>query len=104
MHFWLGRDGVDRTAYPDEELFFQDLADIYRGEIADLVAAGAKYIQIDDVPLAMLCDSKVRDAVRSRGEDPDLLIESYIKLTNAALANAPDQLTVAMHLCRGNYK
>lgn len=104
MHFWLGRAGVDRTAYPDEELFFHDLADIYRAEIADLVEAGATYIQIDDVPLAMLCDPNVRDAVRNRGEDPDLLIENYIKLTNAALSDAPDQLTVAMHLCRGNYK
>ena len=104
MHFWLGRAGVDRAAYPDEELFFQDLADIYRAEIDDLVAAGATYIQIDDVPLAMLCDPNVRDAVRNRGEDPNLLIQSYIKLTNAALARVPDQLTVAMHLCRGNYK
>jgi 5-methyltetrahydropteroyltriglutamate--homocysteine methyltransferase len=104
MHFWLGRAGVDRRAYPEEELFFQDLAEIYRAEIDDLVAAGARYIQIDDVPLAMLCDPNVRTAVRKRGEDPDLLIEKYIKLTNAALANAPAQLTVAMHLCRGNYK
>lgn len=104
MHFWLGRAGVDRRTYPDEELFFQDLAEIYREEIDDLVTAGARYIQIDDVPLAMLCDPVVRDSVRKRGEDPDLLIEKYIKLTNAALASVPDQLIVAMHLCRGNYK
>ena len=104
MHFWLGRAGVDRDAYPDDEKFFQDLADIYRAEIADLVAAGASYIQIDDVPLAMLCDPSVRDAVRDRGEDPELLIEKYINLTNNALNGTPAQLTVAMHLCRGNYK
>ena len=104
MHFWLGRAGVDRSAYPDEALFFQDLADIYRAEIADLAAAGARYIQIDDVPLAMLCDPSVRDAVRNRGENPELLIEKYIRLTNAALANTPAKLTMAMHLCRGNYK
>ena len=104
MHFWLGRAGVDRDAYPDDEKFFQDLADIYRAEIVDLVAAGASYIQIDDVPLAMLCDPSVRDAVRDRGEDPELLIEKYINLTNNALNGTPAQLTVAMHLCRGNYK
>jgi 5-methyltetrahydropteroyltriglutamate--homocysteine methyltransferase len=104
MHFWLGRAGVDRSAYPDEDEFFNDLAEIYRQEIGDLVAAGARYIQIDDVPLAMLCDPNVRESVRGRGEDPALLIEKYIRLTNAALESAPAQVTVAMHLCRGNYK
>lgn len=104
MHFWLGRAGVDQNAYPDEDEFFDDVAAIYREEIGDLVAAGARYIQIDDVPLAMLCDPKVRETVRERGEDPARLIERYIRLTNAALESAPAQLTVAMHLCRGNYK
>jgi 5-methyltetrahydropteroyltriglutamate--homocysteine methyltransferase len=104
MHFWLGRAGVDRTAYPDEDLFFDDLAQIYREEIRDLYAAGAGYVQIDDVPLAMLCDGKVRDSVRRRGEDPESLIAKYVQLTNAALEGAPAELTVAMHLCRGNYK
>jgi 5-methyltetrahydropteroyltriglutamate--homocysteine methyltransferase len=104
MHFWLGRAGVDRTAYHDEDRFFDDLAQIYREEITDLCAAGARYVQIDDVPLAMLCDEKVRDSVRRRGEDPEMLIDKYVQLTNAALEGAPAQLTVAMHLCRGNYK
>ena len=104
MHFWLGRAGVDRSAYPDEEQFFDDLAQIYREEIRDLVAAGARYIQIDDVPLAMLCDAGVRESVRGRGEAPERLIEQYIQLTNAALDDVPNELTVAMHLCRGNYK
>jgi 5-methyltetrahydropteroyltriglutamate--homocysteine methyltransferase len=104
MHFWLGRAGVDGTAYPDEDLFFDDLAQIYREEIRDLFAAGARYVQIDDVPLAMLCDERVRESVRRRGEDPERLIAKYVQLTNAALEGAPAQLTVAMHLCRGNYK
>lgn len=104
MHFWLGRAGVDRSAYPDEDMFFNDLARIYREEVDDLVAAGARYVQIDDVPLAMLCDPKVRESVRGRGEDPDGLIEKYIELTNAALRSVPGELTIAMHLCRGNYK
>jgi 5-methyltetrahydropteroyltriglutamate--homocysteine methyltransferase len=104
MHFWLGRAGIDQHAYPDQDEFFNDLARIYREEIGELVAAGARYLQIDDVPLAMLCDPNVRESVRERGEDPALLIDKYIRLTNAALEGVPDQLTVAMHLCRGNYK
>lgn len=104
MHFWLGRAGVDPSAYPDEDEFFADLAGIYREEIRDLAAAGARYIQIDDVPLAMLCDPNVRESVRRRGEEPGRLIDKYIQLTNAALQTAPAHVTVAMHLCRGNYK
>jgi 5-methyltetrahydropteroyltriglutamate--homocysteine methyltransferase len=104
MHFWLGRAGVDKRAYPEDDKFFDDLAAIYREEIRDLVAAGARYIQIDDVPLAMLCDPHVRESVRKRGEDPQGLIDQYIQLTNSALKNVPPKLTVVMHLCRGNYK
>jgi 5-methyltetrahydropteroyltriglutamate--homocysteine methyltransferase len=104
MHFWLGRAGVDRAAYPDEDGFFSDLASIYRDEIRDLEGAGARYIQIDDVPLAMLCDPSVREYVQSRGEAPDLLIEKYVALTNEALEGVSEATTIAMHLCRGNYK
>ena len=103
MHFWLGRAGVDQTAYPDEDEFFDDVAAIYREELTDLVAAGARYIQIDDVPLAMLCDPGVRESVSNRGESPERLIDKYVQLTNAALQDVAG-VTVAMHLCRGNYK
>jgi 5-methyltetrahydropteroyltriglutamate--homocysteine methyltransferase len=104
MHFWVGRPGVDAAAYPDDDLFFADLARIYRQEIGDLAAAGARYIQLDDVPLVMLCDPSVREAVRARGEDPERLIAQYIRLINESIKEAPADITVAMHCCRGNYK
>jgi 5-methyltetrahydropteroyltriglutamate--homocysteine methyltransferase len=104
MHFWVGRAGVDAAAYPDDDLFFADLARIYQEEIRDLAAAGARYIQLDDVPLVMLCDPNIRDAVRARGEDPERLITQYIGLMNESVKDAPADMTVAMHLCRGNYK
>lgn len=104
MHFWVGRPGVDPAAYPDDDRFFADLARIYQEEIRDLAAAGARYIQLDDVPLVMLCDPHIRDSVRARGEDPERLITQYIHLMNESVKGAPDDMTVAMHLCRGNYK
>ncbi|MBI4463265.1 MAG: 5-methyltetrahydropteroyltriglutamate--homocysteine S-methyltransferase [Acidobacteria bacterium] len=104
MHFWRGRQGVDRAAYPEEEEFFQDLIRIYREELAELYALGARYIQMDEVPLAMLCDPDLREAVRGRGDNPEKLLEKYIEITNAVLQGRPAQVTVAMHLCRGNYK
>jgi 5-methyltetrahydropteroyltriglutamate--homocysteine methyltransferase len=104
MHFWIGRAGVDKSAYPDESQFFANLACIYQEEIRDLAAAGARYIQLDDVPLVMLCDPRIREAVNARGEDPLRLIDQYISLMNESVKGAPADMTIAMHLCRGNYK
>ncbi len=104
MHFWCGRAGVSRDAYADMDDFFEDLAALYRDELADLAALGARYAQLDEVPLAMLCDPAVRESVRQGGEDPEALIDRYVALINAALAGRPEGLTVGLHLCRGNYK
>jgi 5-methyltetrahydropteroyltriglutamate--homocysteine methyltransferase len=104
MHFWRGREGIAPGAYPDTETYFADLARVYREELADLGAAGADYVQLDDVPLAMLAAPEVRDRVRAGGDDPEQLIDRYLDLTNAALTGRPPGMTVAMHLCRGNFK
>ncbi len=104
MHFWCGRDGVDRRAYPDIDGYFEDLARLYREELADLAELGASYVQLDEVPIAMLCDPAVQEAVRQAGEDPEALLDRYVALINAALAGRPEGMTVGLHLCRGNYK
>ena len=104
LHFWLGDDGVDRTAYPDIDEFFDDLGHIYRAEIDDLASRGARYLQIDEVPLAMLCDPAVCASLAARGEAPDRLIGRYIELTNGCVGGRPGTVTMAMHLCRGNFK
>ena len=104
MHFWCGRDGVSRQAYPDIDGYFEDLAALYREELADLAELGAGYVQLDEVPIAMLCDPAVQEAVRAAGEDPEALLDRYVALINAALAGRPEGLTVGLHLCRGNYK
>jgi 5-methyltetrahydropteroyltriglutamate--homocysteine methyltransferase len=104
MHFWCGRAGVSADAYPDLDDYFEDLAALYREELADLAALGATYVQLDEVPISMLCDPAVRDLVRQSGEEPEALIERYVALINAALEGRPEALTVGLHLCRGNYK
>ena len=104
MHFWGDWDAHLNAGYADEAEFFDDLAEIYQGEIADLAARGATYVQIDEVPLAMLCDETVRAGVTERGEDPDRLVDAYVRLINDSLAGRPDGMTIAMHLCRGNFK
>jgi 5-methyltetrahydropteroyltriglutamate--homocysteine methyltransferase len=103
-HFRAGRSGIDEKSYPDMELFFDDLARVYREEIADLVARGCRYIQFDDTNLAYLCDENFREGARQMGEDPDRLPETYAKLINACMADSPDDVTFAIHLCRGNLR
>ncbi|MDP6426723.1 MAG: 5-methyltetrahydropteroyltriglutamate--homocysteine S-methyltransferase [Rhodospirillales bacterium] len=104
MHFWDRTGSVSDAGYGGPEKFFADLAQIFQAEIADLAAAGAGYIQLDEVPLVMLCDEALRDRIRAAGEDPDLYVDHYIKLFNACLAGRPAEMTVALHICRGNFK
>ncbi|MGE0651415.1 MAG: 5-methyltetrahydropteroyltriglutamate--homocysteine S-methyltransferase [Alphaproteobacteria bacterium] len=104
VHFRSGREGVDRTAYPDMTEFFDDLARVWREEIADIAALGGRYIQLDEVNLAFLCDPKLRDAVTKLGENPDTLPATYAKLINDTVRGRPDDMTVCLHLCRGNHR
>ena len=103
-HFRGGRAAVDRVAYPDIEAFFADLARVYAEEIADLAARGCRYLQLDDTNLAYLCDPKIRADVRAMGEDPDALPATYARLINAGIAGRPPDMTIAIHLCRGNFR
>jgi 5-methyltetrahydropteroyltriglutamate--homocysteine methyltransferase len=103
-HFRGGRAGIDIESYPDLDPFFEDLAQAYRDEIAHLYAAGSRYIQLDDTNLAYLCDPKMRQGAIDRGDDPDELPRTYAALINDAIRDVPDDMTTAVHLCRGNYK
>ncbi len=104
VHFRGGRKAIDIHAYPDMDEFFADLAQCYRDEIKALYKAGSRYIQLDDTNLAYLCDPKMREGTRQRGDDPDELPRTYAALINAVIDDRPDDLTVAVHLCRGNYR
>jgi 5-methyltetrahydropteroyltriglutamate--homocysteine methyltransferase len=103
VHFRGGRAAVDRAVYPDIEQFFADLTQVYREEIAALYAAGCRYLQIDDTNLPFLCDPALRDNVRKIGEDPDTLPKLYVRLMNDALREKPADMTVGVHMCRGNH-
>jgi 5-methyltetrahydropteroyltriglutamate--homocysteine methyltransferase len=103
VHFRGGREAIDARAYPEIDAFYEDLAAVYRAEIRDLARAGCRYLQIDEVNLAYLCDPELRRQVSNIGEDPDRLPETYARLLNAAIAERPADMTLCMHLCRGNF-
>lgn len=104
VHFRSGDPGVDKKVYPDIAEYFHDLAQIYREEIASLYDAGCRYIQIDETNFPFLCDPKMHDHVRSIGEDPVGLQYKYRDLLNAVTKDRPDDLILAMHMCRGNHE
>jgi len=104
LHFRGGREAISREAYPDLEEFFADVAAAYRAELAALGDAGCTYVQLDDTNLAYLCDPKMREGARQRGDDPDELPRRYARLINAAIAGRPAAMTICTHLCRGNFK
>jgi 5-methyltetrahydropteroyltriglutamate--homocysteine methyltransferase len=102
MHFYRFTDWG--SAYDDAEAFFRDLGKVYQAEISDLAKAGCRYVQLDEVAVAILCDPAARDKVKAGGEDPDRLVDLYIEAINQAVKNRPPQVTVGVHVCRGNYK
>jgi 5-methyltetrahydropteroyltriglutamate--homocysteine methyltransferase len=104
LHFRGGRAAISREHYPELEPFYQDVADAYGSELRALARAGCRYVQMDDTNLAYLCDEKLREAARQRGDDPDELPHRYASFINRVVAQKPPGMTLAVHLCRGNFK
>ncbi len=102
-HFFTGDAVFDRAAYGNRDQLMDDLARIMREEIADLAARGCTYLQMDEVPLAVICDPNNMEVVRRRGDDPNALIDLYVGAINNSIKDRPANMTVCVHLCRGNY-
>ena len=105
LHFRGGRDGISREAYPElEPAFYDDVAAPTATNCDRSPRPAARYVQMDDTNLAYLCDPKMREAARSRGDDPDELPHRYAEFINRVVAQKPAGMMLAMHLCRGNFK
>jgi len=95
---------INRDVYPDNDAMFHDLGQAYRKAVSAFAEAGCRYLQLDEVFIAMLCDEKYRQQMRDRGDDPAKLGEIYGDLINVAMSDVPADMTITMHMCRGNYK
>ena len=103
IHFRAGRQNISKEAYPDIELFWEDIVDAFHRELKALADAGCRYVQIDETTLASLSDKRIWESMRKRGDDPQrLLLETYPAVMNRAFAGRPASLHLAMHICRGN--
>jgi 5-methyltetrahydropteroyltriglutamate--homocysteine methyltransferase len=104
VHFRYGREAVPESIYPDMADFYRDLGQAYRKAVRAFADVGCRYLQLDEVNFTYLCDPKLRAQVSSRGDDPEKLPEIYAGMINAAISDIPSDMTIAMHLCRGNFQ
>ena len=86
--------------YRDMEAFLADVIAIERQMIAEVVAAGGRYIQIDEPGYTAYVDQPILAQMRARGQDPVANLERSIHADNAIIAGFPD-VTFAVHICRG---
>jgi 5-methyltetrahydropteroyltriglutamate--homocysteine methyltransferase len=104
LHLRAGRRSIPEAVYPDLDEFWADVGAAIREELQALYAAGCRYVQLDETCFAMLSDPGVRAEIVARGEDPDALPEMYARMINTIVAGRPQDMTVVMHTCRGNFR
>jgi 5-methyltetrahydropteroyltriglutamate--homocysteine methyltransferase len=104
LHYRGGRKMINAGLYPDMNEFYADLGAVYKKAVTAFADAGARYLQLDDVSFAYLCDPEQRKMLAERGDDPARQPEIYAGMINEAVAGRPDDMIISMHLCRGNFR
>jgi 5-methyltetrahydropteroyltriglutamate--homocysteine methyltransferase len=104
VHFRGGRRAIDAKTYPDMDMFFADLAEAYRGAVQAFAGAGCRYLQLDEVNIAYLCDPEQIAGLVARGEHVENLLQTYGSMINRAIEGRPADMSISMHLCRGNFQ
>ncbi|GAA5995940.1 cobalamin-independent methionine synthase II family protein [Rhodotorula paludigena] len=103
-HLRHGEHAFDRKVYPSEVEYFADLAKAYREELADLYEAGCRNVQFDDPLLAYFCAVPMLEGMKAEGIEPSKVLDQYIQLYNDCVRDAPSDMVIGLHLCRGNFK
>ncbi len=104
LHFWRLGKTIEGSGYASDEDYMTDLCAIYRQEVSDLAALGCSYVQLDEVPLIMLANKEICNLVHTNGCDPRKLIQLYVQSVNQIVKERPENITIGMHICRGNFK
>ena len=105
IHFRIADEDIAPKEYRgDAEAYFADITQTYKDAVKAFYDAGCRYLQMDDIFFAYLCDPKIREARQAKGEDPDWLIGKYADMMHDAIEDRPDDMIIGMHMCRGNFK
>jgi 5-methyltetrahydropteroyltriglutamate--homocysteine methyltransferase len=103
-HFRTAAEDILPEEYKDTDVLFADLAATYKKAVAKFYEAGCRYLQMDDIYFAYLCDPKQREEKKASGQDPDMLLKKYAWMMNEAIKDRPDDMVIGMHMCRGNFQ
>ncbi|MBX3577705.1 MAG: 5-methyltetrahydropteroyltriglutamate--homocysteine S-methyltransferase [Rhizobiaceae bacterium] len=105
VHFRTAPEDIHVKAYAgDSEEYFAGITAVYRKAVKAFYDAGCRYLQMDDIFFAYLCDPKIRAERKAKGEDPDWLIGKYAEMMQGAIADRPADMLIGMHMCRGNFR
>ena len=89
--------------YQDEQVLLDDLAAAYQKAVKAFYAAGCRYLQLDDTSWGEFCSAQKRKAYADRGIDVDEVGRRYVNVLNKVLEAKPEDMTITMHICRGNF-
>jgi len=103
-HFRTARNDIAPTAYSDSDVLFADIAATYKKAVQAFYDAGCRYLQMDDIFFAYLCDPKHRADKEVEGHDADRLIDRYAWMMHEAIKDRPSDMLIGMHMCRGNFR
>jgi 5-methyltetrahydropteroyltriglutamate--homocysteine methyltransferase len=103
-HPFTYKVGITDRGYGSLEEFVAHAVEIERGLVADAVTAGARYVQFDFPLYPYLVDPAWVARFEERGLRIPDLVERAAAADTAILEGIPPDVTVAMHICRGNYR
>ncbi|KAI1501319.1 5-methyltetrahydropteroyltriglutamate-homocysteine methyltransferase [Biscogniauxia marginata] len=92
-----------KEVYANDDEYFGDIASAYRTELKILYDNGCRNVTIDDPNLAYFCAEKMIAGFKEDGEDPEALLDAYVKLYNDCVTSRPSDMHLGIHLCRGNF-
>ena len=105
LHFRYGRDAVPERIYPSMDDFYRDLGQVLsQDHLRAFADAGCRYLQLDEVNLTYLCDPSLRQVIKRSSDNQATLPATYARMINAAISDIPSDMTITMHLCRGNFR
>ncbi len=103
-HFRLAIEDIHPPEYRDPEVLMNAIMLTYKKAVRSFYEIGCRYLQMDDIFFAYLCDPTHRKTKSDIGQDPDWLIGKYAWMMDQAIKDRPDDMVIGMHLCRGNFQ
>ena len=92
------------ACYANDDAFCQGLVEAYQKAVLAFYAAGCRYLQLDDTSWGSLCSPEERAKMEKRGINPDAIAKRYVAMLNEVIAVRPKDMTITMHICRGNFR